>query len=237
MFRGGCGMCQWDMPMFDIFWLLIVVSDKRTKMVDKFDGLKITPWKHHNEQWTLSVFAGPYNTNITSVIRIVIVDDSKVYAMRLKYMLMRIVLVQDHQKLEIQTFHDLTTAKKYLHQFKCTLVFVDNVFPCSSTGLLMVHGLMQTAHCPTKLVMMSGHAVSEDVPRITKIHKKLLNTKTVRAFIIQAGISHHPGVRKLRKLARNPCRDLTRDLTRDPLLWVRGKDPRPLRVRQLAQLQ
>ena len=97
-------------------------------MVDKFDGLKIRPWKHNNNQWTLSVFAGPYATTISSVIRIVIVDDSKVYALRLKYMLMKLVMVKDHQKLEIKTVHELTTAKKYLYRFKCTLVFLETSF-------------------------------------------------------------------------------------------------------------
>jgi len=190
------------------------------KMVDKFDRLKITPWKHTNDQWTLAVVTGPYVTTINSVIHIVIVDDSKAYTLRLKYMLMKLVMVKDHQKLKIKTFHELTTAKKYLYQFKCTLVFVDNVFPCSSTGLAMVHSLMRTEHCPTKLIMMSGHPIPEDVPLITKIRKKLLDMKTVRAFIIQAGISHH----HTRKLTRKLDRKLDRTI---------GKDPRPKRVRQL----
>ena len=97
-------------------------------------------------------------------------------------------------------------------------VFVDNIFPCSSTGLLMAHELMNTDYCPIKIVMMSEHATSEYDPLITKIHKKLLDTKTVRTFIIQAGISHQQ-IRKMTTIHN------TRRTIR--------KDPRPKRVRQL----
>jgi len=205
-------------------------------MVDKFDSLKITPWKYmgqsNTDQWTLSVFHGLYNVRTKQIVRIVIVDDSKTYAIRLKHMIMRIVQVQDFQSLEIKTFLKLSDAEKYLHRFKCTLVFVDNIFPCRSTGLMMVDDLLRSEQCPTKVVVMSGDSLSvDDKPLVTKIQKKLINIETVRAFVIHAGISHRLSRRKLHTIKRKLH---TVKLTQSE--WSLGKDPRPLRVRQMTRV-
>lgn len=199
-------------------------------MVDKFDLLTITPWKFVDNKWTLSAVVGPYTTCSLQIIRIVIVDDSVAYALRLKHMLMKIVKCNEYQQLEIKTFIKLADAEKYLSLFKCTLVFVDNIFPDSSTGLMMAQRLlMDTEQCPTTLVMMSGEEMETSMPSITKVHKNLIDRKKVCAFLLQAGINHHP-----RKLNRGP-RKLNRigSLTTNMERWTVGKDPRPKRVRVL----
>lgn len=97
-------------------------TTKTTTMVDRFDLLKITPWKYlgqsNTDQWTLSVFHGLYNVRTKQIVRIVIVDDSKTYAIRLKHMIMRIVQVQSANKgdtlCRIRPF-SITTTKRFAY--------------------------------------------------------------------------------------------------------------------------
>ena len=209
-------------------------------MVDKFEDLSITPWKyteqHNDGKWTLTVPRGPYLTLPDESVRIVIVDDSKAYTMWLKHVLMKIVIVKDNQQLEIKSFLELGEAEKYLRQFKCTLVFVDNIFPGCSTGTQMVQRLVANQgrrRRPTTLVMMSGDDI-DDLRSLTSVHKNMLNMKTVRTLVGEAGILCH--LQRTRKLL---CRKLKcpRPVPVSPgvslAVWSVGKDPRPLRVRTL----
>lgn len=220
-------------------------TDFVVSVMDKFDGLVITPWKyteqHKDDKWTLAVLRGPYLTRVDESVRIVIVDDSKAYTLRLKHMLMQIVLVNANQRLEIKSFLELAEAEKYMHRFKCTLVFVDNIFPGCSTGMMMVQRLLvNTCRCPDALVMMSGEDMSQDdCQSVMRMHKNVLNMKRVRTFVKQAGILSHRRTRKLvghqlkcPRQSSPPTRLATR-LAK----WTLGKDQRPLRVQILNSQQ
>tara|TARA_B100000780_G_C21026089_1_gene411311 strand:- start:240 stop:893 length:654 start_codon:yes stop_codon:yes gene_type:complete len=203
--------------------------------MDKFTLLSVIPWKlcdeSNVEQWTVQRMDNPYGTGTPHINRIVIVDDSRAFAMWIRKLLMRTISA-NHHALEIKTFYDLEIAEKYIHSNVCTLVFIDNIFTeNNATGEMVTHDLLSTEQCPQNVILMSGSCFQMNIKHncVSLVQKQSMSTELIYSIVNSAGIPvKRVQIKKKLRIKRKlrPKQKL--------IEWTVGKDPRPRRVRVLS---